>query len=117
MDKGLTPPPFAPLSTSAYFIIILFHTVCSECNFSLTNEYPNIFIAANYSQMNVRIYSVVYIFPNECPNIFVPVVYSRMNVQIFPNEKYWQNILTNEYKRIVKMRLVAKMLLCLNIFK
>ena len=54
--------------------------VCSKCFFSLTNEYPNIFVAANYSQMNVLIYSVVYIFTNVCPNIFVHVVYSRMNV-------------------------------------
>ena len=37
-------------------------TVCSECHFALTNEYPNIFVIANYSQMNVRIYSVVIIF-------------------------------------------------------
>ena len=34
-------------------------TVCSECHYSWTNEYPNIFVGANYSQMNVRIYSVV----------------------------------------------------------
>ena len=54
--------------------------MCRECHFSLTNEYPNIFVAANYSQMNVRIYSVVNIFMNECPNIFVHVVYSQMNV-------------------------------------
>ena len=62
-------------------------SVCSECHFSLMNEYPNIFITANYLQMNVRIYSVVYILTNECPNIFIHVVYSRINVQIYPNEK------------------------------
>ena len=28
-------------------------SVCSECYFSLTNEYPNIFALANLSQMNV----------------------------------------------------------------
>ena len=61
--------------------------MCSKCHFSLTNEYPNIFVAANYSRMNVQIYSVVYIFTKECPNIFVHVEYSRMNVQIYPNEK------------------------------
>ena len=43
-------------------------------------------------------------FTNECSNIFLHVVYSQMNVQIDPNEKYWPNILENEYKRIVKMR-------------
>ena len=54
--------------------------------------------------MNVRIYLVVYIFTNECPNIFVYVVYSQMNIQIYSNEKYGPNIMTNEYKWIVKMR-------------
>ena len=34
----------------------------SICHFSLTNEYPNIFVSANYSQMNVPIYWVVNIF-------------------------------------------------------
>ena len=71
---------------------------------SLTNEYMNIVVAANYSWMNVQIYSVVYIFKNECPNIFVHVVYSKMNIRIYPNKKYWPNILANEYKRIVKIR-------------
>ena len=70
--------------------------VCSEYHFSLTNEYPNIFVTANYLQMNVWKYSVVYILTNECPNIFVHLVYSRINVQIYPNEKYWLNILANE---------------------
>ena len=54
--------------------------------------------------MNVRIYSVVYIFTNECPNIFGHVLYSRMNIQIYSNEKYLLNIMANEYKWIVKMR-------------
>ena len=66
--------------------------VCSECNFSLTNEYPNIFVAANYSWRNFRIYSFVLIFTNECPNIFVQLVYSQMNVQIYWNKKYCPNI-------------------------
>ena len=54
--------------------------------------------------MNVRIHSAVYIFTNEFPNIFVHVVYSRMNIQIYSNEKYFLNIMANEYKWIVKMR-------------
>ena len=78
--------------------------MCSECHFSLTNEYPNLFVTAKYSRMNVRIYSVGYIFTNECPNIFVDVVYSRMNVQIYSYEKYRPNILANEYKWIVKKK-------------
>ena len=69
--------------------------VCSKCNFSLTNEYPNIFVTAIYSRMNVRIYSVFYIFTNECPNIFVGVAYSRMIIQIYSNEKYRPNIMAN----------------------
>ena len=77
--------------------------MCSECHFSLTNEYPNIFVTANYSRMNVRIYSAVYIFTNECPNIFVHVLYSQMNIQIYSNEKYLLNSMANEYKWIVKM--------------
>ena len=69
--------------------------VCSECHFSLTNEYPNILFTTNCSWMNVRIYSVVYIFRNECPNIFVHVVYSWMNIQIYSNEKYLLIIMAN----------------------
>ena len=101
--------------------------VCSECNFSLTNECPNIFVTANYSRMYVRICSAVYIFTNEYPNIFVHVVYSLMNIQIYSTEKYWPNIMANEYKWIVKMRKgmrtrlillisVAEMSNCLNFF-
>ena len=78
-------------------------TVCSKCNFSLTNYYPNIFATANLSRMNVRIYSAVYIFTNECANIFIHFVYWQMNVQIYSNNKYLPNILTNEYKWKVKM--------------
>ena len=62
--------------------------MCSECNFSLTNEYPNIFVSANYSRMNVRIYLVVKNFVNEYPNIFIHVVFSQMNVQINWNAKF-----------------------------
>ena len=69
-------------------MLLISRSVCSECHLSLTNEYPNIFVTANYSQMNVQINSVVYIFTNECPNIFVHVVHSEINVQIYPNEKY-----------------------------
>ena len=72
--------------------------LCSECNFSLTNEYPNIFATANLSPTNVWIYSVVKIFTNECPDIFLNFVYSQMNVQIYSNNKYLPHILTNEYK-------------------
>ena len=78
--------------------------VCSECHFSLTNEYPKIFVIANYSQMKVWIYSFVNIFTNECLNIFLHVVYSRMNIEIYSSEKYLPNIMANEYKWIVKMR-------------
>ena len=60
----------------------IYGPVCSEWNFSLTNEYPNIFTIANLSRMNVPIYSVVYIFTNECPNIFIHFEYSRINVKI-----------------------------------
>ena len=68
----------------------LYNAVCSECFFFLTNEYPNTFVSANYSQMNVRINLVVQIFMNEYPNIFVGVVYSQMNVQINLNANYGQ---------------------------
>ena len=78
--------------------------VYSKCNFSLTNEYPNIFVTANYSQMNIPIYSVVYIFTNLCLNIFDHLEYSWMNIQIYSNKKYWPNIMANEYKWIVTMR-------------
>ena len=78
--------------------------MCSKCHFSLTNEYPNIFVTANYSQMNVRIHSAVYIFTNEFPNIFVHVVYSRMNLQIYSKDKYLLKVMENEYKWIKKMR-------------
>ena len=86
------------------FQLKVYVPVCSECNFYMMNEYSNIFASANYSDMNVPIYIVVYIFINECPNIFVHVVYSQMNVRIYSNEKYWSNILADEYKLIVKMR-------------
>ena len=54
--------------------------------------------------MNIRIYSVVYIFTNECPTIFVHVVYSQMNIQMNSNEKYWPSIMVNEYNWIVKIK-------------
>ena len=62
--------------------------VCSKYCFSLTNEYPNVFVSAKYSQMNVQIYLVDYIFTNECSNIFILVVLLRMNLQIYLKNKY-----------------------------
>ena len=64
--------------------------MCSECHFSLTNEYPNLFVTANYSKKNVQIYSVVYIFTNVCSKIFVHVVYSQMKIQIYSYEIIYQ---------------------------
>ena len=92
--------------------------MCSECNFSLTNEDPNIFVIANYSQMNVRIYLVVkieYIYIwiyslasnnlNECPNIFKRRKKSWMNVRMYSvwkNSRIFgrMNIFVNKYSNI-----------------
>ena len=62
--------------------------MCSKCNFSLTNEYPNIFVASKSNQYLPKDYICLKIFEysnifkhlqcknskksiNECPNIFV----------------------------------------------
>ena len=65
--------------------------VCRECNHSLMNEYPNVFVSAKYLRMNVRIYSFDYVFYKCLFKYFCPC-----------------SIITNEFTNIFEEPILTK---------